>query len=193
MFHKLSKLAVAATLAALPLTAPAAFTISSSIIGTPTYAPSSTFTVRFAFTGNTGSDILISAALRVEYDNTDATIANVATDVVGNSIDGWLGDSGLGYVGAEEVVSGSVVTRDITTQGNFSNTVLLPNIVDITFTVQPGVTLPIVINASLDPGSSAGLNSIIIDPAVGAGIPAPTFDLSATQNLNVGEWMLLED
>jgi len=190
MPHKFSKLAVAASLAILPLTAPAAFTISSSIIGTPTYAPSSTFVVRFAFTGNTGSDVIISSALRVQYDSTDATFAPI--DVLGDSINGWLGDSGVGFVGPVEVVSGNLVSRDVTTAGNFSNAILTPNIVDITFTVQPAVTLPIVINASLDPGSSAGLNSIIVSPAVGAGIPAPTFNLSATQNLSVTEWMLVE-
>jgi len=181
-------LLLAAALVA-PLAAYAAPTISTSIIGTPTYAISTNFTARVAVGANPDNFVFGSAAIRVTYDNTDVTFVGAT----GDSIDGWLGDTNVNTIGPEEVVSGSLVSRDIVTIGNFSNTILLPNILDIVFTVANTVTPPFDVSVALDPGVSAGRNSLVTTGFLGEGT-GTAYNNAATSNLtSVNDWTMLAD
>jgi hypothetical protein len=185
----MKQILLAAAVLLAPLSALAAPTISTSIVGTPTYGIGTNFVTRVAVSANPDSFVFGSAAIRVTYDTSDVTFVSAT----GDSIDGWLGVTNSNTIGGEEVVSGTVVSRDIVTIGNFANTVLLPNILDVEFTVAASVTPPFDIAVSLDPGVSAGRNSLVTTAFVGAGL-GTTYDNTATSGLTtVDDWTMLAE
>jgi hypothetical protein len=101
----------------------------------------------------------------------------------GGSNDGQLGDIDPFAVGAAEVVSGSFVTRDIPTVGNFINTDPTPFVMDVVFQVLTNSGTPTNLTLEYDPGVSAGLNSLLDVNA--SPIAGRTIDAVATSNILV--------
>lgn len=166
---------------ALFLASPSAATVTleSSFVGTPVFATSSTVVVRFSITGNSSGQIPALAALRVGYDSSLFRFISAS----GGSLNGELGDIDPFAVGSEEVVSGSLVTRDIPTVGNFINTLSLARVMDVSLEVLTTSPVPTNITVAYDPGVSAGLNSLL--DVNGNPITARTIGTPATTNFLV--------
>lgn len=157
---------------------------SSELSAVDDYAPNSQFTVRIAVTANDTGSTPSHAALRIGYDTANVTFVSAA----GDPNDGWLGDVDAGAVGAEEVVSGTQVTRDIPTLGNFGNAQLLPNVMDVTFEMTASPTYPFDITVEMDPGTANPListtaSSITVDAVDDSGTAGLTWPFAS-----VAQW-----
>jgi high-affinity K+ transport system ATPase subunit B len=86
-------------------------------------------------------------------------------------------------VGNPETVSGTTVSRDIPTNGNFTNTSQTPVIMDVNLVVVATSVVPTTIGVQFDPGVSAGLNSLTDVNAVP--ITSRVIDASGTTNILV--------
>jgi uncharacterized repeat protein (TIGR01451 family) len=169
-----------ATLALLSSVSGAVVTISTSVVGSPSYTPGSNVTVRVAVTDNSSGAVPAVAALRLQYNSETFSFVSAT----GQNADGYLGDIDGSSVGAEEPASGQLVTRDIPTVGNFGNTDGTPEIMDVTFVVRSTPVFPTSILADVDPGVSGGVNSF--QSTAGSPISPRTFDNSGTSNIGPG-------
>ncbi len=168
-------------IAGLFLAAPAAATVTlqTSFVGTPVFAVGNNVTVRVQISANTTTKIPTVAAIRFGYD----TALFDFVSATGDSANGFLGDIDPLTIGNEQTVSGSLVTRDIPTVGNFANTSLTPRIMDVVLQVTATSPVPTVISAAYTPGVTAGLNSLLDTNTLP--ITPRNFDLSATTNIAV--------
>ncbi|MCB2155098.1 hypothetical protein KQI84_09445 [bacterium] len=169
-------------------TAFAGATLSTSLVTPPaSLAPGQQFTIHVAVTANDTATTPAHAALRFQYDTADVTFISAS----GDANDGWLGTVDAGAIGAEEVVSGSVVTRDIPTLGNFSNTSLTPDVMDLVFEMTATPASAVDITFEMDPGAASPLIDVTASPIT---VDATTD--TATQGLfpysSVAEWRQLD-
>ncbi len=166
--------------ATIPTALATTVTVQSSFLGgAPAFSAGTTFTVRLEITGNTSGQIPSLAAMRIGYDTALFSFQSAS----GDSADGFLGDVDPFAVGAEETVSGTVVTRDIPTVGNFINTDPTPVIMNVVFEVVMTSPTPTTISVEFDPGSSAGLNSLMDQMA--SPIVGRTLDFTGTSSFPV--------
>ncbi len=155
------------------------------------YAPSTNFTIRVATTSNASGQAPSHAALRFFYDPADVSYVSAS----GMAVDGWLGTVDAMAVGSEEATTSTLVSRDIPTLGNFSNSNHTPDVMEVTFQVSASPTYPIDISFDMDPGSSSGANSFLTTSALP--LPVAGISYSATEGLapisSVDDWMMLND
>jgi hypothetical protein len=162
-------------------------TLESSFIGgLPAFTIGTTVGVRLQITANTSGQIPSVAAVRVGYDS--SLFAFVSATGGGPwpspfELEGDLGGIDPFAVGAAEVVSGSMVTRDIPTVGNFINTDPTPFVMDVVFQVLTNSGTPTNLTLEFDPGVSAGLNSLLDVNA--SPIAGRSIDAAATSNILV--------
>ncbi len=128
------------------------------------------FDVLYRVSSNPTGQVPSSAAFRLRYDT--ASVEFVSTTA---------GDLGGVIVGNEESAGGTVVTRDVLTDGSGGNMSIMPEVFTVRYRTILGAASPFSILASDDPDSSAPL----LDDMLNMNI-AHTFDNNATSGIVVG-------
>ncbi|MDK2973085.1 MAG: hypothetical protein PWP23_2840 [Candidatus Sumerlaeota bacterium] len=128
------------------------------------------FDVLARVASNPAGTVPVSGALRVVYDTASVSFIG-ASD----------GELGAVQAGAEEVIGGTLVSRDILTQSNNANTDILADIFTLTFETNANAPTPFAIVLQDDPDSTAPLLATDFATAI-----PHTFDNTQTSALADG-------